>query len=74
VFTARSEFAHHLVRSDEPIVVPRRASPAELDRTISQAMASVERFVRRFPTQWFHFAKHPQVDAVVGDVPMRRAV
>ncbi|MGZ3422782.1 MAG: lysophospholipid acyltransferase family protein [Polyangiales bacterium] len=74
VFTARVDFAHHLVRSDGPITVPRRASPAELDRTIGQAMQSVERFVRRFPTQWFHFAKHPQVESVAfDDLDMKRA-
>jgi KDO2-lipid IV(A) lauroyltransferase len=73
VFTSRVDFAHHLVRSDGPITVPRRASPAELDRTISQAMQSVERFVRRFPTQWFHFAKHPQVESVAfDDLDMKR--
>lgn len=59
VFTARLGFAHHIVRSDGPIHVPRRATAADLDRAVAAAMGTVERFIRRFPTQWFHFVPHP---------------
>jgi lauroyl/myristoyl acyltransferase len=73
VFTARLGFLHHLVRSEAPIVVPRRGSPAEQDQAIATAMTSVERFVRRFPTQWFHFAPHPLAERATDDLVDRRA-
>lgn len=68
VFTARLDFAHHLVKSDPPIHVPRRATPKELDRCIGAAMSAVERFVKRFPTQWFHFVPHPTTEATAEDL------
>ncbi len=67
VFTARLGFAHHLVRAEAPIAVPRRASGAELDRAITQAMQAIERFVRRFPTQWFHYVPHPLAEDAASD-------
>ncbi|MBI2395967.1 MAG: lysophospholipid acyltransferase family protein [Deltaproteobacteria bacterium] len=73
VFTARLDYAHHLVKSEGPIFVPRRASSAELDAAIASAMGAVERFVRRFPTQWFHFAPHPLAEESYLDVVDRRA-
>lgn len=73
VFTARVGFAHHLVRSDAPIMVPRRANASELDRAMGQAMTAVERFVRRFPTQWFHFARHPLAESTSDEVPANAA-
>ncbi len=59
VFTARLGFADHLVRADTEVTLPRRATPAELDRAMSGVMAAAERFVRRFPNQWFNFAPLP---------------
>ena len=44
---------------------------ASAPRSISQAVGSVERFVRRFPTQWFHFAPHPLREAVAEDFDVR---
>lgn len=68
VFTARLDFAHHLVKSDPPIYVPRRANQKDLDRSIAAAMGAVERFVKRFPTQWFHFVPHPVVEQAATDL------
>lgn len=68
VFTARLDFAHHLVKCDPPIHVPRRATPRELDRCIAAAMNAVERFVKRFPTQWFHFVPHPAAELAADDI------
>lgn len=68
VFTARLDFAHHLVKSEPPIFVPRRASRADLDRAIGAAMGAVERFVKRFPTQWFHFVPHPLAEQSTEDL------
>jgi KDO2-lipid IV(A) lauroyltransferase len=72
VFTARLDFAHHLVKSEPPIFIPRRATEADLDRAIGAAMGAVERFVKRFPTQWFHFVPHPLAEPPSEDVIERR--
>jgi lauroyl/myristoyl acyltransferase len=72
VFTARLDFAHHLVKSDPPIFIPRRATQADLDRAFGAAMGAVERFVKRFPTQWFHFVPHPLADQSSEDILDRR--
>lgn len=68
VFTARLDFAHHLVKCDPPIHVPRRANAQELGRSIAAAMSAVERFVKRFPTQWFHFVPHPAAEAPASEI------
>lgn len=73
VFTARLDFAHHLVKCDPPIHVPRRASAKELDRCMGVAMSSVERFVKRFPTQWFHFVPHPAAEPTETELDDRDA-
>lgn len=61
VFTARLGFLHHLVHIDPPITVPRRPRPGELEAAVGEAIGRLEAFVRRFPTQWFHFAPHPEI-------------
>lgn len=61
VLTARLGFLHHLLHADPPIHVSRSES---IDVAIHRAMFAVESFVRRFPTQWFHFAEHPQAEQV----------
>jgi KDO2-lipid IV(A) lauroyltransferase len=61
VFTARLGFLHHVVHIDPPIEVPRRPKPGELEAVVMQAIGSVERFIRKYPTQWFHFVPHPPV-------------
>jgi len=73
VFTARLGYLHHLVRSEGPILIPRRANQADQDRAIASAMGAVERFLRRFPTQWFHFVPHPLAEDTVDDLVDRRA-
>ncbi len=61
VFTARLGFLHHLVHIDPPIDVPRRPRPGELEAVVREALGRAEDFIRRFPTQWFHFVPHPEV-------------
>lgn len=74
VFTARLGFAHHLVRADAEVNLPRRATPSELDRAMATVMATAERFVRRFPTQWFNFAPLPIDEATVEEPGARAEV
>lgn len=59
VFTARLGFLHYLMHADPPIHVDKRGG---LEVAIGRAMHAMETFIRRFPTQWFHFAEHPSVD------------
>jgi len=59
VFTARLGFLHHLFHADPPIHVARRG---DVDVAIARASFCTEAFIRRFPTQWFHFAEHPRVE------------
>ena len=73
VFTARLGFVHHLVHADPPIHVPKRASPLEMQNAIAATTSAVETFIRRFPTQWFHFAPHPEVAAIEAEDSERQA-
>ncbi|MFI5297889.1 MAG: lysophospholipid acyltransferase family protein [Polyangiales bacterium] len=59
LFTARTGDLAHLIHVDRPIELPRRASDGELGAAMQLATAGMEAFIRRFPTQWFHFAPHP---------------
>ena len=73
VFTARLGFAHHLVCARPWIQIPRRATKTEFDRAIGAAAAEVEAFIRRFPTQWFHFAPHSPISVVHDHIDEARA-
>jgi len=55
VFTRRVRFMEYEVMIAEPISLPRRPSPAELDAAARRIAGEMERFVRAYPTQWFHF-------------------
>jgi KDO2-lipid IV(A) lauroyltransferase len=59
VFTARLGFLHHLLHADPPIHIARGD---DVQIAIARAMYAVETFIRRFPTQWFHFAEHPSIE------------
>jgi KDO2-lipid IV(A) lauroyltransferase len=51
IFTARRAFLHHYIEVGEPIAF-------DDDRAAEKAMRAAEGFIRRFPTQWFHFVAH----------------
>ncbi len=72
LFTARLGYLHHLVVCEAPIRLKKRPSGEELAVAVQQVTYAFERFVARFPTQWFHFAPHPRVVDVVGDVAVKR--
>jgi KDO2-lipid IV(A) lauroyltransferase len=59
LFTARTGMLSHLIHVDEWIELPRRISDDEQAVAMQCATTAMERFIRRFPTQWFHFAEHP---------------
>jgi lauroyl/myristoyl acyltransferase len=56
LFCARSGFRSYHVVVRPPIVVPRRATPEELDAAAQTVASAMTDFVRAYPTQWFHFA------------------
>jgi KDO2-lipid IV(A) lauroyltransferase len=56
LFCARSGFRSYHVVVRPPIVVPRRATPEELDAAAQAVASAMTDFVRAYPTQWFHFA------------------
>jgi KDO2-lipid IV(A) lauroyltransferase len=55
VFTRRLGFMHYEAIVEPPIHVPRRPTPADLDHAAWRVAGAMERFVRAYPTQWFHF-------------------
>jgi KDO2-lipid IV(A) lauroyltransferase len=58
LFTARTGDLAHLIHVDEWIELPRRATDDERAHAMQLATSAMEAFIRRFPTQWFHFARH----------------
>lgn len=55
VFVRRLGHFDYEFSGGEPIVLPRRPSPAELAAAARAAVREMERFVLQAPTQWFHF-------------------
>jgi KDO2-lipid IV(A) lauroyltransferase len=55
VFTRRLGYMDYDVHVSEPVRLPRRPAPADLDAASSAVLRAMEAFVRANPTQWFHF-------------------
>lgn len=55
VLGRRVGFMRYHLEASTPIMLPRRPDDAELDDAASRVAASVERFVRAHPTDWFDF-------------------
>ncbi|MFO0741310.1 MAG: lysophospholipid acyltransferase family protein [Labilithrix sp.] len=55
IFCARRGHREYLVEVCEPVRLDRRASEAELDEAAARVGASLTRFLRAHPTQWFQF-------------------
>ena len=55
VFTRRLGYMEYEVHVDQPVRLPRRPAPADLDAAARALLGAMERFVRDNPTQWFHF-------------------
>jgi KDO2-lipid IV(A) lauroyltransferase len=56
VFCAREGFRKYVIDAYAPLLVPRRASEAELDDAAAHLASAMTRFLRAHPTQWFHWA------------------
>jgi KDO2-lipid IV(A) lauroyltransferase len=55
VFCARVGYRQYLIDLYESRIVPRHASEAELDAVAQHLADSMGTFLRKHPTQWFHF-------------------
>lgn len=54
-FSARLGFNAYHARSYPPLTLRRRATPEDVARTAQVIADAMGDFLRRFPTQWFHF-------------------
>jgi KDO2-lipid IV(A) lauroyltransferase len=55
VFCARVGYRRYVIEAFAPRTIPRRATDAELDEAAAHIGASLTRFLRAHPTQWFHW-------------------
>jgi phosphatidylinositol dimannoside acyltransferase len=55
VFTRRLRYMEYEVEVGEPVRLARRPSEGDLDAAAGKVMSEMESFVRKNPTQWFHF-------------------
>jgi lauroyl/myristoyl acyltransferase len=55
VFARRVGFFDYELEVAEPIRLPRRASPEQLQHAAQTALSAMQAFVQQTPTQWFHF-------------------
>lgn len=68
--TRRTGFRRYSVEIPEVAYIERRGGEAALVETMSKVARAVEDFVRRHPSQWFHFERIS--DVPVGRVPSER--
>jgi KDO2-lipid IV(A) lauroyltransferase len=55
IFAARTGHRRYCVSAYPPIHLARSSTPEELDAAAQRIADAVQEFVRRNPTQWFHF-------------------
>jgi KDO2-lipid IV(A) lauroyltransferase len=55
LFTRRIGYFEYEVEAGEPIELPPRPGESELREASALAAGAMERFIRKHPTQWFHF-------------------
>ncbi len=56
VFVWRRDFFDYRGEVGEPLCLPRRPTETQLREVVEQATSMMEGFIRRHPTQWFHFS------------------
>jgi len=59
IFLRRSGYRRYVFTVSEPIDVPRSRNALDLESSAQQAVTALERFVRTYPDQWFHFRRLP---------------
>ena len=57
VFCARIGYYNYEIHVNAPIRVARRSNEAQLTFAAQEAARALEEFLRRYPTQWFHFER-----------------
>jgi KDO2-lipid IV(A) lauroyltransferase len=56
IFAHRRGYFRYEFSVAAPITVPRHATPLELTRAAASAASTMQAFISRHPTEWFHFA------------------
>ncbi|MEO7037047.1 MAG: lysophospholipid acyltransferase family protein [Polyangiaceae bacterium] len=56
IFAHRAGYFRYEFSVAEPIWVRRKSSPTELQAAAARAAESMQSFISRYPTEWFHFA------------------
>lgn len=59
VFVRRVGYFDYEFSISPAIELPRHAGPDRLQQAAQQAASEMERFIRAYPTQWFHFGGQP---------------
>jgi len=59
IFCARLGYRRYLIETHPAIHVRRRATQEEIDAAAQSVADAMTSFLRRHPTQWFHFGEHP---------------
>jgi KDO2-lipid IV(A) lauroyltransferase len=57
LFAARRGYFEYAIEISKPLVPKEHAGERELENLARLSLGAMERFVRRHPTQWFHFGK-----------------
>jgi KDO2-lipid IV(A) lauroyltransferase len=55
LFSSRVGYFSYEVETGEPILCPKPAASAELERAARVTVERMERFIHAHPTEWFHF-------------------
>ncbi|HEX2732665.1 MAG TPA: lysophospholipid acyltransferase family protein [Polyangiaceae bacterium] len=75
VFNARLGFLRYQIEVFPAIHIPANATPAQLLSAAQRVTDCFEIFLRRFPTQWFHFVDSPlapRITSSVESLPVRQ--
>jgi KDO2-lipid IV(A) lauroyltransferase len=55
IFAHRRGYYRYELAIEAPIWLPRQASPGELQEAAASAARTMQAFISRHPTEWFHF-------------------
>ena len=58
IFCSRTGYREYAFELHDAIPVPRRPTEAEIDDATQRMADALSSFLRRNPTQWFHFNVH----------------
>lgn len=65
-FAAREAFLSHTLELHPPVALDARCSAEQLQQVAQGLVSQFEEFLRRYPTQWFHFGELSPPSAIGG--------